>query len=166
MSVTIPNLLTAGRLVIFTWFIYLVDRGEIWWAMVAFGIAWGLDAADGLLARWLHQESGFGYMFDKIADRIILFNGLLVLLVYAVVPVYVFLILTKDIIAGLGMVLIYKGGSVRDMGRMGKVMTILQGVAILWLILDWPIGWAVVLATMTTGLLVSGKYLMEVKKQE
>ncbi len=155
-----PNLLTAFRLIIFAGFIYLVDQGNIWWAVLAFILAWGLDAIDGVLARSLRQTSDFGYLFDKMTDRIIIFGGLLVLLVYAVVPIYAFFILTKDVIVGLGLVFIHRGGRIKDLGGAGKAMMAGQGAVILWLMSGGPMGWAAVMVVAVWGLFMGGKYLI------
>jgi phosphatidylglycerophosphate synthase/membrane protein DedA with SNARE-associated domain len=67
--VNVPNTLTASQLLIFLpLFLYGVNTGDV---MIAFGamLCIGIvDLIDGVLARWLNQETEFGKYFDYATD--------------------------------------------------------------------------------------------------
>jgi phosphatidylglycerophosphate synthase len=67
---TWPNLVTAVRTVLALLLAALAvttSRDELLLASIA--VYWGGDILDGLLARWLHQETRGGALFDVLADR-------------------------------------------------------------------------------------------------
>lgn len=46
-----------------------VVQGSTTMLAIAYGVYWVGDSADGNLARWLHQETRFGALFDILSDR-------------------------------------------------------------------------------------------------
>jgi cardiolipin synthase len=69
--VTVPNALTALRLVLAPVFLYLYARGETVRAMATFAVAAATDLLDGLAARALDQRSRLGAFLDPIADKVL-----------------------------------------------------------------------------------------------
>jgi phosphatidylglycerophosphate synthase len=63
------------------------------WLLAAYLTYWIGDSADGNIARWQHQETRFGAVFDVVCDRINCISCALVLLLFidAPWPVAVFL---------------------------------------------------------------------------
>jgi cardiolipin synthase len=69
---TVPNLLTLGRLLclpLFLWLLFV--REDRAWAAVLLAVLGATDWCDGYVARRFHQESNFGRMFDPTVDRIL-----------------------------------------------------------------------------------------------
>lgn len=164
---TIPNLVTSARLIFFAGFIYLIDRaGDFSGAAVMFGMAWGLDAADGWLARRLGQETAWGFIYDKVVDRMVLVGGVLILVAYGIVPWYGIFLLVKDVTAALiaakqrG-----RGGDIQDMGWSGKAMSVLQGTAVVWLVLGWGGGEFLIAGVAGLGFLAGGWYGRKLLRQ-
>jgi phosphatidylglycerophosphate synthase len=159
MKLTVATVVTGLRLGFFAVFIWAAQVGLSGLIEGAFIFAWGLDAVDGWLARRLRQETDFGYVFDKATDRLVLFGGILVLLAYGLVPVYVIVVLVKDIVVLPAVGTMYiRGQRVKDMGKMGKLVAFLQGISIVWALLGW--GGLVVLVTLVAlvGGLVASRY--------
>ncbi|MDR1186471.1 MAG: CDP-alcohol phosphatidyltransferase family protein [Bifidobacteriaceae bacterium] len=65
-----PNSITVARtaVAIALGTVALV-RGSAGWLIAAYATYWVGDIADGRVARWLHQETRLGAVFDILADR-------------------------------------------------------------------------------------------------
>lgn len=68
-ALTLPNLLTASRIVLAPIFLALYVRGDTVRALAAFAAAAATDLLDGLVARALDQRSRLGEFLDPIADK-------------------------------------------------------------------------------------------------
>ena len=66
----LPNVLTVGRIVATGPIALLAALDQPVWAVALFALAGATDWLDGYLARKLNQTSGFGAMFDPIADKL------------------------------------------------------------------------------------------------
>lgn len=167
MVITVPNLVTSVRLVFWAGFIYLVDQGAVpgYGVVVLFGLAWGLDAVDGWLARRLNQATVFGFIYDKVVDRLVLAGGVLVLVAYGIVPWYGIFLLTKDVTGALAAAKRRgRGGDIQGMGWSGKAMSVVQGAALLWLIAGFDGGGYVVGAVAVVGFLAGAWYWGKINK--
>jgi phosphatidylglycerophosphate synthase len=159
-GMTVANLTTGSRVVFFVLFVWAAHIGAIEWMVVSFILAWGLDAVDGWVARRLNQTTGFGYIFDKVVDRVVLFCGLLVLLVNRLVPDYLLLVLVKDIASlPAASVQIHSNRAMPSTGRLGKVASAAQGVAVMWALFGAPYSFFVVLLVAVLGGVVGGFYV-------
>lgn len=80
---TVPNAITAGRLILFAFPIFygLSDSlhrpawALVWLCLLVVDIS--LDIVDGFIARRYHQVSDIGKLFDPLADKIITFTCLI-----------------------------------------------------------------------------------------
>jgi cardiolipin synthase len=68
---TVPNLITAVRILLILPFTYYVVSGHDLSALVVFFVAGISDTIDGTLARWLHQTSKVGRLVDPVADKVL-----------------------------------------------------------------------------------------------
>lgn len=68
----LPNLLTAGRLVLAPFVVYCIWSRQHMMAAVLFAVAAATDGIDGFLARRLHAASRAGAYLDPIADKLLL----------------------------------------------------------------------------------------------
>jgi len=98
-----PNLLTLLRLFIIPFLVIAILDGRFKTAFVLFVLAGVSDGLDGLLARWLKQQTSLGLYLDPIADKLLLSTLFLVFTHVGLVPRYVtVLVFSRD----LGLVLI------------------------------------------------------------
>lgn len=132
-----------------------IELALLWWLP-----AWALDALDGWLARRLRQETSFGYIFDKITDRLVLVGGLLIVLTEQLIPDYGLLLITKDIAALPALSWqIKRRGAMPSLGVFGKMMSTLQGIGFVWLLLGWPGGFPVTITIAILGGISGFTYL-------
>src|SRR5436189_5443239 len=75
--VTIPNILTLGRLIAVPVFIVASFGGHFMFAFVLFVVAALTDIVDGFIARRLNQRSKLGALLDPAADKIMMVAGFL-----------------------------------------------------------------------------------------
>lgn len=69
---TLPNLITMGRLVLVPLIILFIGEGSFVSAFVVFVIAGISDGVDGFIARNFNQKSYLGTYLDPIADKALL----------------------------------------------------------------------------------------------
>lgn len=148
----LPNLLTLLRVLLIPVFVvcfYLPLAMAAHIALAVFILASVTDWLDGLLARYLGQQTRFGAFLDPVADKLMVSTALVLLLerdsrVLIAIPVAV--IIGREItISALRewMAEIGRAGKVK-VALIGKVKTIAQMVAIGLMILHQPIaGWPV-----------------------
>lgn len=67
---TVPNALSALRLVGVPLFLWLIVAGSDIWALVVLALSGLTDYLDGKIARRYHQTSRVGELLDPIADRL------------------------------------------------------------------------------------------------
>jgi cardiolipin synthase len=85
---TIPNLLTAARIVltpIVAWHLWQGQVDRAFWLFVAAALT---DLLDGSLARLLHQRSVLGAWLDPIADKLMLLTTLAMLCLTDLLPIW------------------------------------------------------------------------------
>lgn len=184
----LPNKLTIMRIcfVPIVVFIYLCMDGNVHvldstsgltlkdlFAFLIFAVASITDMLDGQIARRHHWITSFGKFADPIADKLLV-NTLLILMVYTrqVNVVAVLLMIARDLIVdGLRMVA-SQHGKVVSAGIFGKCKTVLQMLAICFLLLkNWPFAymhipvdqillWAATIMSLYSGYV----YFMKLKR--
>lgn len=142
-------------------------------AFVIFAVASITDLLDGQIARRQNMVTSFGKFADPIADKLLV-NTLLILMVYTHQAniICVLLMIARDLIVdGLRMTAA-QHGKVVSAGMPGKVKTVLQMFALIFLLLrNWPfaligipIG-TILLVLATIASLFSGYiYFMKLKR--
>lgn len=96
--VTIPNLLSALRLVGVPVFLVLILLERDVAAIVLLAIASATDWLDGKLARGLHQVSRLGQMLDPVADRLYIAATVVGLTVRGIIPWwFLVVLLARDV---------------------------------------------------------------------
>lgn len=163
--ITIANLITAFRAFLFVWLIYFAHLGQVWPMATLFALAWGLDAVDGWVARRLKQATAFGFVFDKVVDRVVVIGTVFVGLVYGLIPLAALFLVAKDMVAGPMVARrVVRGQNLLDMAKWGKAATLLQGLAVLWLLLGLPYQLPVIIVVSLFGVGVSVWYLRQVMR--
>lgn len=109
-------------------------------AFLVFAAASFTDMLDGQIARKQHLITSFGKFADPIADKMLV-NTLLILLVYThqANVVAVLLMIARDLVVDGLRMLVSQHGKVVSAGFFGKLKTVLQMFAIVFLLLkNWP----------------------------
>ena len=69
---SLPNLITLGRLMLVPVITWLLVAGETRLAFAAFVVAGLSDAADGYLAKRFNMETELGAYLDPLADKMLI----------------------------------------------------------------------------------------------
>ncbi len=164
----LPNLLALLRILMAPlMFWLLVDRDNTIfadidhsWLDYAAGLVFVLasvtDFFDGFIARSWNQITKLGGILDPLADKMLMlaaFIGLVYL--HRASPWAIFIILTREFfITGLRIQAASEGRSV-SASLAGKAKTVLQMIAIGFLLMEWPFAvellWAAVALTLYSG---------------
>lgn len=164
----LPNLLALLRIALAPlMFWLLVDRQNtlfagihVSWldytAALIFVIASVTDFFDGFIARSWNQITKLGGILDPLADKMLTLAGFLGLMMQGMAsPWAIFLILTRELfITGLRVSAVSQGMNI-SASWMGKVKTVVQMIAIGFLLMHWPGGtlllWLAVALTLYSG---------------
>ncbi|GIU83522.1 MAG: CDP-diacylglycerol--glycerol-3-phosphate 3-phosphatidyltransferase [Acidimicrobiales bacterium] len=85
---TVPNVLSAGRIVAIPFFVRLVMAGETVQAALLLGALGVSDWADGWLARRTGAVSELGILLDPLSDRLLLFSTVAAVTAEGLVPTW------------------------------------------------------------------------------
>lgn len=110
-------------------------------ALLLFVLAGISDALDGLLARYLHQQTVVGQYLDPIADKLLLSSSFLVLSFTKQIPwKYTVLVFTRDLSITLITAVLFITTNIRDFrpSILGKINTGAQ-VAAIFFVLLWRV---------------------------
>jgi len=164
----IPNILAFIRLLLAPiMFMLLVNQdAEIfegvhpswlnYFAGFIFVLASATDFFDGYIARTFNQITVMGQILDPLADKMLTLAGFLGLMIQGVAsPWAIYLILTRELfITGLRVSAISEGIDI-SASMMGKIKTVVQMVAIGFLLMHWVGGeillWISVALTLYSG---------------
>jgi len=164
----IPNILAFIRLLLApVMFLFLVNQDAAifegvhhsWLNYIAafiFVLASVTDFFDGYIARTFDQVTVLGSILDPLADKMLTLAGFLGLMMLdSASPWAIFLILTRELfITGLRVSAVSQGLDI-SASRMGKVKTVVQMIAIGFLLMQWLGGetllWIAVLLTLYSG---------------
>jgi len=164
----LPNFLALLRIALAPFMFWLlVDRDNtifanihVSWldygAALIFVIASVTDFFDGYIARSWNQITKLGGILDPLADKMLMLAGFLGLVyIHRASAWAVFIILTREFfITGLRIQAASEGKSV-SASLAGKIKTVLQMIAIGFLLMNWPYAnellWASVVITLYSG---------------
>jgi len=134
----LPNSITFLRIVLIPVFIWMFSEPtpeRAWWSVIIFSGAALTDFLDGYLARKSGQVTNLGKLLDPVADKLLVASGLILLVQFQRVSVWlaIVLIARELIVTGARMVAAREGLVVPADG-MGKIKVIAQISGILCLI--------------------------------
>ena len=131
---TVPNAITALRLLLLPVFVVLIVGEHYWSSMVVIAVVFLTDFVDGFVARRTHTTSELGAWLDPVADRLTVIVVVLAFWLGGLLswPVFV-LILLPDVVLSL-VALIAFGGASFPVTWVGKVRTALIFVGLLMLL--------------------------------
>jgi len=156
-----PNLLTLLRLFIIPFLVIEILDGHFGVAFALFMLAGISDGFDGLLARWLKQQTTLGLYLDPIADKLLLSTLFLVLTHVGLMPRYVtVLVFSRDLGILLISTLLFATNTLRDFrpSFFGKVNTVVQIVTLVAILAERALPNAQ-FPTVTTALVRSIAFL-------
>jgi len=124
---TVPNAISAARLVMVPVFAVLLARRQDVAALVVLAVSGASDWLDGVLARRLGQVSRLGQLLDPVADRLFIVVTIIALAWRDVVPVWlVVVLLARDAALGVVQLVVMRGGwaplPVHLAGKTGTLM--------------------------------------------
>lgn len=167
-ALNLPNILALFRIALAPLLLlFLVQRDislfESWhvswldyFAGLVFVIASVTDFFDGFIARKWNQMTKLGAILDPLADKMLMLAGFIGLMIIDRASAWaIFLILSREFfITGLRVVAVSEGKSVAST-MAGKIKTVVQMIAIGFLIMNWPFAtallWLAVILTLYSG---------------
>jgi cardiolipin synthase len=122
---TVPNAISAARLVMVPVFAVLLARRADVAALVVLMVSGASDWLDGVLARRLHQVSRLGALLDPAADRLFILVTIVALAWRGVVPWWlVVALVARDVALGVvQLVLVRRGWAPLQVHAAGKAAT-------------------------------------------
>lgn len=143
---TLPNLLTASRLLLTPLVVWQLAVGEMTTAFWLFAAAALTDLLDGGLARLLDQKSVFGAWLDPIADKVMLLSTLVMLVWVGLLPLALgILVVLRDavVLAGAAAYRSLTGGLEVAPTLWGKAATFAEFILVALVLADVALGWGV-----------------------
>jgi len=166
-----PNQITYIRIIlipVFAIFLLMEIPYKDFIAAFIFIILSLSDALDGYIARKKHQITNIGRIMDPIADKLLISTALIFLISKGVPLWMVIVIIAREwIITALRLIVIDK--EVISASKLGKIKTIIQTIAILAVIINFPFNWyfmlIAVIITVASGIdyLIRISYLLDEK---
>lgn len=163
---TLPNLLTASRLVlapVVAWRLLAHDVEGAFWLFVIAAIT---DLLDGNLARWLNQRSVLGAWLDPIADKVMLLTTLSMLALTGLLPMWLLVVVVvRDMVILAGAEAYRRLTGKLDVRPTwsGKIATFLEFVLVSWVLADIALALGLDATieplSLLTGLAVAGSGL-------
>ncbi len=167
-SLNIPNILALFRIALAPLMLWILiqrdnplfdswhDSWFDYFAGLIFVIASITDFFDGYLARTWNQMTKLGSILDPLADKMLMLAGFLGLILIDRANIWaIFLILSREFfITGLRVIAVAEGRDVAA-SMAGKIKTVVQMIAIGFLIMNWPFAttilWIAVILTLYSG---------------
>jgi len=149
---TTANKVTILRILLVPFFVvemlyYVQDGNEVHRlvGLLAYAITAILDGVDGYIARRYNQRSELGAILDPIADKLLLVSGVVLLSFdhrpfLGKIPLWLTgTIIGRDLLLLIGLVVIQitVGKVIVHPRIMGKIATVLQMIAVFWVLLKW-----------------------------
>ncbi|MGN8644933.1 CDP-diacylglycerol--glycerol-3-phosphate 3-phosphatidyltransferase [Gracilibacillus sp. HCP3S3_G5_1] len=148
----IPNRITLSRIMLIPIFILLLSYPFDWgiWnvgdesipiahlvAVIIFAIASATDWLDGYYARKYQLVTNLGKFLDPMADKLLVSAAFILLVALEMAPAWVVIVIISREFAVTGLRLVAAGeGVVLAAGQLGKFKTVLQILAIIFLLLQ------------------------------
>lgn len=141
---TLPNKLTLLRIalipvmIIFCYIDYFRNTMaflNVSWlyiiVAIIFAVASFTDFLDGHIARKYDLITSFGKLADPLADKMLVFSAMTILMIDGLIPMWVFIVILirEFMVSGIRMVVIEKG-TVLAAGKLGKWKTFVTMIAI------------------------------------
>jgi cardiolipin synthase len=108
---TLPNVLSALRLVGVPVFLWLLFTHQDIWAFVVLALSGLTDYLDGKIARRFNLVSRVGQLLDPLADRLYVLTTLVALAIRDIIPLWLLIVLVgRDLFMGVVILLLKRVG--------------------------------------------------------
>ena len=108
---TIPNMVTAIRIILAPIFIIFLINDQLTSALVVYLVCVASDGVDGMVARLFNQKSKLGSYLDPLADKLLLVTAFVVLSARGFLPVWLtVMVITRDVMILLGVIVLFLNG--------------------------------------------------------
>ena len=105
---TIPNLITAIRIVLAPVFVIYLINSQFLAALIVFLICAVSDGLDGILARVFNQKSKLGAYLDPLADKLVLVAAFVALSIIGILPPWLAVtVIARDTMILLGISVLF-----------------------------------------------------------
>jgi len=165
----LANAITISRIALAPIIFVLIIYRMLFPAIILLALAFLTDIIDGYVARKLKQRSRLGNILDPAADKILILLVLPPLLVVFGNPetnwIYWIIFFSRDIFNFLIWIFArvdIKGAYAR---KLGKSVTVLQAVAIFWIMLQLPYYEFWIYAVFVLGIIAGIDYLIAFRKR-
>lgn len=156
---TIPNLITLGRLLAVPLIVILLIDGAFGWAFAAFLLAGVSDGIDGAIARHVRgQASALGRLIDPIADKTLLVTLFVVLGLEGRIPAWLaVVVVSRDLLIVGGILVSWLAGRPVPIAPLpvSKANTAVQLLYLSLLLAALGLAWPLERAITVTGWLVA-----------
>lgn len=162
---SIPNLITLGRILLVPIVVWAISSGAMWIAFVLFLAAGVSDAVDGFLAKHYGMTTVLGAYLDPLADKALLVSIYVTLGVNGLLPRWlVILVVSRDVMIVGGVMLSWLVGSPVKMHPLivSKLNTVAQIVLVCVVLASLGFNLPVGIATDVLMYLVAATTLLSV----
>ena len=166
----IPNKITIIRVGLIPLFaiILLVDIPyKRIFASFVFAMLSISDFLDGYFARKKKQVTEFGKLIDPIADKLLISTALVFLVVQGYEGIYLWMavsIIAREIVITAIRIYLLPSKIVVPASNFGKAKTIVQSIGIVFVLLELPLSWHVMLAAVLLTIISGLEYVIKIKQ--
>ena len=163
----VPNKITIIRIALIPLFITILLLNIPYKNILAafiFAMLSISDFLDGYFARKKKQITEFGKLIDPIADKLLISTALIFLIGKGVELWMAAVIIAREIIVTAIRIYLLPSKIVVPASNFGKAKTVLQSIAIVFVLLQLPFSWHVMLAAVLLTLVSGIEYLIRIKK--
>jgi CDP-diacylglycerol--glycerol-3-phosphate 3-phosphatidyltransferase len=164
----LPNILASLRILLAPLMFWIILNPQVftengfditwnyYFASLLFVLASATDFFDGYIAREWNQMTMLGAILDPLADKMLTLAAFLGLMMIGEASAWaIYIIIVRELfITGIRTVAVSEGLSVKASWA-GKIKTVLQMIAIGFLLMHWPFGaellWLAVAITLYSG---------------
>lgn len=129
----VPNMISFARLVLAPYVFILAYRGEEKESAVLFLILAISDAVDGTIARLFKAQTSLGKLVDPLADKMLLFFGLLSITIYTDIKansLLIQLLVSRDLFLVGGSLVLRRFGFMPEPSLAGKATTFVVSMTV------------------------------------
>lgn len=122
------------------------------------------DFFDGYIARKKRQVTEFGKLIDPIADKLLIATALIFLIGKGVQLWMAVAIIAREAIVTAIRIYLLPSRIVVPASNFGKAKTVVQSIAIVFVLLQLPFGWHAMLAAVLLTLVSGIEYLVRIRR--
>jgi cardiolipin synthase (CMP-forming) len=151
---TIPNLLSLGRLVLTPLLVWLILRDQAIWAGVLFGVMGITDYLDGYIARRTNTVTDLGTTLDPVSDRVLALAAGVAMIAKGIIPAALGIpVVLRDVVLSVVfLALARRGFGKPKVRRVGKTATFALLTAMPLLMLGQELEWLRTIALVIFGI--------------